>query len=86
MSGQTEWHQKFKKKDLNFEKLALGIYESTLGETLVDKILGFYKTYSKISYALSLICQNKQSSMKNKKVGQNFEKSVLGTYESTLGR
>ena len=32
------------------------------------------------------MCQNKLNSMKNKKISQNFEKLVLGNFESTLGR
>ena len=34
---------------LNFEKLVLGTYESTLRDIIKDKILGLHKTYSKIS-------------------------------------
>ena len=30
------------------------------------------------------MCQNKQNDMNNKKKDQNFEKLVLGTYESTF--
>ena len=32
------------------------------------------------------MCQNIQNGMKNKKIDQNLEKSILGTYELTLGR
>ena len=40
---------KIKKIDINFEKSALGTFESALGDTLKVKILGLDNTYQKIS-------------------------------------